>query len=73
MELTKPAQIAQGLGVSERWLKTRVRELCVPHVDLGRGRMAFTPQQHADLIAALTRGEQAPTSRSRARRRGSAA
>ena len=73
MELIRPAQAAEGLGVSEKWLRRRVRELCVPHVDLGRGRMAFTAEQHEALLAALTRGDRAPTGRSQARRRGRAA
>jgi hypothetical protein len=73
VDLIRPAQIAETLGVSERWLRNRVRELCVPHVDLGRGRMAFTPEHYAALLAALERGGSAPTPRSQARRRGRAA
>lgn len=66
------SDVAADLGVSERWLRGRVRELAVPHLVLGR-RIRLTAEQHADLLAALTRGPAAPTSRSLARQRRRAA
>jgi hypothetical protein len=75
VDLTRPAEIAEALGVSDRWLRSKVRELSVPHVNLGRGRMAFTAEQVDALYAALTVDGRAATSRSRARqpRKGRAA
>ena len=55
-ELQHPADVAAALGVAERWLREQVRERDLPHVDLGRGRMRFTPEHVAAIIEAFTRG-----------------
>jgi excisionase family DNA binding protein len=54
-ELVDAATVADQLGVTERWLRQQVRARGLPHVDLGRGRMRFTVEQVAALVAAFTR------------------
>ena len=62
------ADVAESLDVTDRWLRSRVIELGVPHLVLSRRRMAFTDEQVVALEKALERSTTQPTSRSRARR-----
>ncbi len=66
-------EVAAQLNANPRWLRRKVSELNVPHLQVGR-RVAFTDEHLETLIRALEVQSQQPTNRSRqARRKGRAA
>lgn len=68
-EVRTVEEAATELGVHPKWLRAQIRERGVPHLNLSRGRMALTADQHAALLDALTAGGVTPTKRSQSRQR----
>lgn len=47
-----PAEVAEQLRTSEWWVREQARRRRVPHLRMGRGRVAFLPE-HIEALARL--------------------